>query len=106
MFVDRGQTFIIYLIINYYFALINLRTLINDFNKNELIFYNQNEDDASYCKRRTKNQSEITIEEIQTKSSKYLYDKVRSLQDPYPNAYITCADGVRLYITEAKLEEN
>lgn len=33
-----------------------------------------------------------------------LYDKIRSLQDPYPNAFIRCKDDTILYLTHARYE--
>ncbi len=52
-------------------------------------------------KRRTPEQSEITLEEIKFKSATYLYNKIRMLQDPYPNAFIKTYDGKKLYIQRA-----
>ncbi len=66
----------------------------------------QNEVDATYCKRRKPKDSEITIEEIQSNPAEYIYNKIRALQDPYPNAYIICGDGKKLYITKAHLLKN
>ena len=47
--------------------------------------------------------SEITVEEISTKSGEYLYNKIRMLQDPYPNAFIKTSDGKKLKIKLAEL---
>jgi len=58
---------------------------------------------ATFCKRRTPNESEITAEELATKPAKYLYNKIRMLGDPYPNAYIICSDGKKLLITAAHI---
>jgi methionyl-tRNA formyltransferase len=60
---------------------------------------------ATYYRRRSPSESEITIEEIKNKPSIYLYNKIRMLGDPYPNAYITCADGKKLIIKSAQIEE-
>lgn len=51
-------------------------------------------------KRRKPEESEITKEELKEKSAKYLYNKIRALQDPYPNAFIQTNEG-KLYITGA-----
>ncbi len=59
----------------------------------------------TYFSRRLPGQSEITIEDIKNSSAKYLYNKIRALQDPYPNAFIECSDGKKLFITEAKYEK-
>jgi methionyl-tRNA formyltransferase len=55
-------------------------------------------------KRRSPSQSEITHEEIKTKTAIYLYNKIRMLQDPYPNAYIKTFDGKKLYIQKASIK--
>ena len=55
-------------------------------------------------KRRSPSQSEITHEEIRTKNAIYLYNKIRMLQDPYPNAYIKTFDGKKLYIQKASIK--
>ena len=61
---------------------------------------------ATHYVRRKPEMSEITISEIQTQPAEYLYNKVRGLQEPYPKAFIVCADGKKLYISTANLEEN
>lgn len=66
----------------------------------------QDSTDATYCKRRTPDMSEITILEIQNQSGQYLFNKVRCLTGPYPRAYITAGDGVRLYIEKASLSSD
>ena len=43
---------------------------------------------SSFYKRRKLSQSEITINEIKTKYSEYIYNKIRMLDDPYPKAFI------------------
>ena len=43
-------------------------------------------------KRRTPSQSEITLEELKKKSGLYLVNKIRMLQDPYPNPFIITKD--------------
>lgn len=58
----------------------------------------QNEADASYYKRRTPEQSEIKLEDFQLFTATELHNKIRALQDPYPNAFITCKDGTKLYL--------
>lgn len=51
--------------------------------------------------RRTPEDSHLTLEDFET--AKTAYDKVRALQDPYPNAFIVCKDGTKLYVTRAHL---
>jgi methionyl-tRNA formyltransferase len=63
----------------------------------------QDESNSSYYKRRSPDESEITLEEIKTKSSEYLHNKIRMLADPYPNAFIRTIDGGKLYLTKSKI---
>ena len=64
----------------------------------------QNNTEATYYKRRKANESEITIEELKTKSSEYLFNKIRMLEDPYPNAYIKTIDGKKLLLKLVEVE--
>ena len=65
----------------------------------------QLDSEATHFGRRTPEQSEITLTELTEKSSTYLFNKIRMLQDPYPNAFIRCADGRKLLIKDAKIED-
>ena len=75
-----------------------------DFLKNGYNFIKQNEDDMTYFPRRKPHESEITLEEITTKSAEYIYNKIRMLRDPFPNAYIKDKNGKKVYITGAYYE--
>ncbi len=70
--------------------------------KNKLKEKKQNLKLGSIYKRRKEAESEITLKEIKTKSSVYLYNKIRMLTDPYPNAFIKCKDNKKLYIIGVK----
>jgi len=59
---------------------------------------------ATYCKRRSPADSEITINELQEKSSEYLFNKIRMLADPYPNAFIRTIDGKKLIIKTVEIQ--
>ena len=48
--------------------------------------------------------SEIKIDDIQEFTASQLHDKVRALQDPYPNAFITCKDGTKLFLKNTEVE--
>ncbi len=61
----------------------------------------QDSSKATYYKRLTPDKSEITLDEIKNKPARYLYNKIRMLNDPYPNAYIKCKDGSKLYLTKS-----
>jgi len=62
---------------------------------------NQDHSKATYYKRRKPEESEIKLEDFQRCAANEIYNKIRALQDPYPNAYIVCRDGTKLYLTEA-----
>ena len=64
----------------------------------------QDHSQSTYFKRRTPKDSEITIKELESKTSEYLYNKVRMLADPYPNAYIKTIDGRKLIIKSVEVE--
>ena len=79
--------------------------LTSKFLVNGLHLTPQDSSKASYFKRRQPHESEITQEELQTKPATYLYNKIRMLQDPYPNAYIKTVDNKKLYITDSHIAE-
>jgi methionyl-tRNA formyltransferase len=58
----------------------------------------QNEADATHYRRRTSEQSEIKPEDFSLYTATELHNKIRALQDPYPNPFITCKDGTKLYV--------
>jgi len=66
----------------------------------------QDHSKATYCKRRSPRDSEISLEELKEKNAEYLYNKIRMLADPYPNAFIRTADGKRLAIRVAEIQED
>jgi methionyl-tRNA formyltransferase len=66
----------------------------------------QNHGEATYCKRRNPEDSEITLEELSVSKASYLYNKIRMLGDPYPNAFIRTVDGKKLLIKDAEIRDN
>tara|TARA_R100001443_G_scaffold115277_1_gene132673 strand:+ start:1333 stop:1992 length:660 start_codon:yes stop_codon:yes gene_type:complete len=64
----------------------------------------QNESEASYYSRRKPSESEIFIDELKSLDGEYLHNKIRMLQDPYPNAFIRTSDGRKLKIKLTELE--
>jgi len=61
------------------------------------------EGEATTLRRRRPAESEIKVDNIKGLTAAQLYNKIRALQDPYPNAYVVCADGEKLYLTGAHL---
>lgn len=52
--------------------------------------------------RRQPDESEITMEELTHRSARWLHDKVRALQPPYPVPYIRTADGGALVLRDTR----
>lgn len=65
----------------------------------------QVEEDATYFERRIKEQSEITIEELKEQPASYICNKIRMLQNPYPNAYFMSSDGKKIVFKNVEIEE-
>ena len=76
------------------------KKLLNDGISNRI---KQDEREATYCQRRTPKESEITIEEILYKDAEYIYNKIRMLGDPYPNAYIRTVDNKKILLKKVEL---
>lgn len=57
-------------------------------NQKNIKIKKQNHRKATFFKRRKPEDSEITIKEIKNKSAEYIHNKIRMLDDPYPNAFI------------------
>tara|TARA_Y100001963_G_scaffold29745_1_gene40478 strand:+ start:8972 stop:9634 length:663 start_codon:yes stop_codon:yes gene_type:complete len=64
----------------------------------------QNENDATFYKRRNPSMSEIKLKDFNNFTAKELHNKIRSLQDPYPNSFVMCKDGTKLFLTNSKVE--
>jgi methionyl-tRNA formyltransferase len=61
---------------------------------------------ATFYKRRKPEMSEINIEDFKNYSARDLYNKIRALQHPYPNAFITCKDNTKLYLINSKIGDD
>jgi methionyl-tRNA formyltransferase len=79
--------------------------LTQDILNNGMVPMPQDHSKATYCKRRSPRDSEISLEELKEKDAEYLYNKIRMLADPYPNAFIRTVDGKRLTIKVAEIRE-
>lgn len=65
----------------------------------------QDESKATTYKRRKPEESELTIEDLKTMTATQIYNFIRALQDPYPNAFIRDRSGKKVYLTGAKIDE-
>ena len=72
--------------------------------KSYLEFVRQEKGEEPVYKRRTPEMSELKLSEIESARGVDLYNKIRSLGDPYPNAFIRTIDGRRLLLKEVDLE--
>jgi len=71
--------------------------------KNENIKAVSQSGNSTYFKRRTPNMSEIQIEDFKNNTAEEILNKVVGLQDPYPNAFVLCKNGTKLYIKDVKI---
>ena len=51
--------------------------------------------------KHTEKMSEITVEDFKNLTSQEIHNKIRCLQDPYPNAFIKCKDGSVLFLKKS-----
>lgn len=77
--------------------------VLRDYSLGNLKGTKQDETKATVYKRRKPEQSEMTLDDFKNKTSEELYNFIRALASPYPNAYIVCKDGKKLYFTGAHL---
>jgi methionyl-tRNA formyltransferase len=52
--------------------------------------------EGSYYSRRNPELSEITDDELDSQSARFLFNKIRMLQDPYPEPFYVCSDGKKM----------
>lgn len=81
------------------------RKLLRDFEKDHIVQYEQDNSQATVYKRRKPEESELEISDLEKMTARQIHDKVRALQDPYPNAFIKGVDGKKVYITNTRLED-
>ena len=74
-------------------------------NKN-FTYLEQCDELATYSERRMPDQSEITLEDLKTSSGLEIYNKVRCLQEPYPNAFIRMSDGTKLNLISVRVSDD
>ncbi|WP_165764817.1 formyltransferase family protein [Flavobacterium davisii] len=66
----------------------------------------QNLTEGTYRKRRTEKQSAITLDQMKSMKLEQIYDFIRCLTDPYPNAYIEDEQGNKLFFQGVKYVSN
>ncbi len=84
-------------------GLVMTKRFLEAVDKGDVVLQEQRASTTPSFNRRRPEQSEITLQDITDMTAEQFHNKVRCLTDPYPNAFITCGDGTRIYITETKL---
>ena len=74
-----------------------IKKVIENPNKSFLNGENQDESKATFFKRRKPHESEISLNEIASLSGEKLFQKICSLEDPYPNAFIRTIDNRKIF---------
>ena len=77
--------------------------LTNEIIKGDYKLRKQNLKKTKIYKRLKPSQSEITIKELLSKNANYLHNKIRMLNDPYPNAFIRTKDKKKIYLKKVSL---
>ena len=89
----------------YSIGLYGTKIILEKIESNKMLeFIHQNDGKATFFKRLKPEQSEITIDELKNRPALWLNNKIRMLTDPYPNAYIVCADNRKLFINSSYLD--
>ena len=78
--------------------------IINNFSNLNDMKIKQDDSVATLFKRRKQSESEINPLEFKEYEPEYFYNKIRGLSDPYPNAFIKCKDGKKLFILATRVE--
>jgi len=81
------------------------KKLLDDFECETIRTFPQDEDNATFYKRRKPEESQLTPERINEMTSEQIYNFIRSLGDPYPNAYILGKDGKKVLLKKVKLKK-
>lgn len=81
----------------FYAGLVGTEKMLWEMKQGTIRFVEQDSTQATYCKRRKPEESEI----IPGDTSQQILNKIRCLQYPYPTAFIAGADGKKVYITGA-----
>jgi methionyl-tRNA formyltransferase len=65
----------------------------------------QDESKVTFFDRRKPHKSELKSEVFNNKSAEELYNFIRALEDPYPNAFIRCKDGKKLLFKRVEISK-
>lgn len=71
-----------------------IRTALDEMTSGEMIPKPQNEEEATFFKRRKPKESQMTLDQFENLENAYNF--IRALEDPYPNAYLKDENGNKL----------
>lgn len=80
-------------------------TIVEAIEDGTIAYLEQDETQVTQFRRRDPKESQILHSELDEWPAWKLDAKIRGLQDPYPNAFITCADGNKLFLTGSHLDD-
>ena len=81
-----------------------IRKIIENPTKSFLTGESQDESKATFFKRRKPYESEIKLSELASLPAENLYQKICSLEDPYPNAFIRTIDNRKIFLKLVEIE--
>ena len=81
---------------------IGIDFIVDNFDNIPIFREVQDLDSGSFFNRLKPSDSEIKVEDFINYNPEYFHNKVRGLSSPYPNAYIKCKNGEKLYIIKTK----
>jgi len=79
--------------------------LLSNFKEDNVVLHEQDQSLATVVKRRKPGESKLSLDKINEMTGKEIYDLIRSLEDPYPNAYLVGKDGVKVFLKGAELDD-
>lgn len=79
--------------------------ILDNLDKIDTLRIKQDNTQSTSFRRRKIEDSEITIDDINNCDPIVLHNKIRSLNDPYPNAYIRCKNGEKLFLIHTRINE-
>lgn len=82
------------------------KIILDNFSKKKLNPIKQNENLATFYKRRTPDMSEIHPSDFKKYNAEFFYNFIRGLQKPYPEVFIKCKDNSKLYFEKVYFKNN
>ncbi|MDA7491754.1 formyltransferase family protein [bacterium] len=76
--------------------------IVDNFNEIPIIRNKQELSGGTFFNRLKPEDSELRLSDFENHGPEYFYNKIRGLDSPYPNAYIKCKNGEKLYILKTK----